>query len=272
MRGSRFTPSRVLGIGEELLSIELLEEHARRFAALLSLAPAAAVAAAARTCAGSGSTCAHCARSTRARRRRAAARRCRPRPSGCSTTSTSSRPPRATSITICRPSFFRRLPRVAADEFAGLPRIYALALELIRIERRPPRRAAAAPVHHRLSVGDAADDRRALGVAERAEARARRTSARARRRARRQPRAPTRRGPAGRGARGRRIQARRVADAGPSRVRHPAASALARVRRARVGTASGTRTRRSPRAGRRSRMRFDRRDSIRPPSRRRWPT
>src|SRR4029079_10492779 len=30
------------------------------------------------------------------------------------------------------PSFFKRLPRVAADEFAGLPRIYAVALELIR--------------------------------------------------------------------------------------------------------------------------------------------
>src|SRR5262245_26984524 len=30
------------------------------------------------------------------------------------------------------PNFFRRLPRVAADEFAGLPRIYAMALELIR--------------------------------------------------------------------------------------------------------------------------------------------
>ncbi len=29
-------------------------------------------------------------------------------------------------------SFFRRLPTIAADEFAGLPRIYALALELIR--------------------------------------------------------------------------------------------------------------------------------------------
>src|SRR5512144_2656191 len=29
------------------------------------------------------------------------------------------------------PAFFRRLPRIAADEFAGLPRIYALALELI---------------------------------------------------------------------------------------------------------------------------------------------
>ena len=29
------------------------------------------------------------------------------------------------------PSFFRRLPRIETDEFAGLPRIYALALELI---------------------------------------------------------------------------------------------------------------------------------------------
>ncbi len=29
------------------------------------------------------------------------------------------------------PSFFRRLPRVAADEFAGLPRVYVLALELV---------------------------------------------------------------------------------------------------------------------------------------------
>ena len=30
------------------------------------------------------------------------------------------------------PAFFRRLPQIAADEFAGLPRIYAMALELIR--------------------------------------------------------------------------------------------------------------------------------------------
>src|SRR5574339_736533 len=30
------------------------------------------------------------------------------------------------------PSFFKRLPQIAADEFAGLPRIYALALELTR--------------------------------------------------------------------------------------------------------------------------------------------
>src|SRR5205814_698427 len=30
------------------------------------------------------------------------------------------------------PGFFRRLPQIAADEFAGMPRIYAMALELIR--------------------------------------------------------------------------------------------------------------------------------------------
>ena len=30
------------------------------------------------------------------------------------------------------PAFFRRLPQIAADEFAGMPRIYAMALELIR--------------------------------------------------------------------------------------------------------------------------------------------
>ena len=30
------------------------------------------------------------------------------------------------------PPFFRRLPWIAADEFAGLPRIIALALELVR--------------------------------------------------------------------------------------------------------------------------------------------
>lgn len=30
------------------------------------------------------------------------------------------------------PAFFRRLPWIAADEFAGLPRVYAMALELIR--------------------------------------------------------------------------------------------------------------------------------------------
>jgi cellobiose phosphorylase len=30
------------------------------------------------------------------------------------------------------PSFFRRLPQIAGDEFAGLPRVHALALELIR--------------------------------------------------------------------------------------------------------------------------------------------
>ena len=39
MPRTAFSTSRVLGAGEELLSIELLEEHARRLAALLSIAP-----------------------------------------------------------------------------------------------------------------------------------------------------------------------------------------------------------------------------------------
>src|SRR5512146_829764 len=39
MRVPAFTVLRTVGTGEELLSIELLEEHARRLAALLSIAP-----------------------------------------------------------------------------------------------------------------------------------------------------------------------------------------------------------------------------------------
>ena len=197
----------------------------------------------------------------------------RRRPNGCSTTSTSSRPPRATSCAICRPSFFRRLPRVAADEFAGLPRIYALALELIRSERRPARCAAAAAIHHRLSVGDAADDRRALGVAERAEARAGRAPARewptcSRRRARigstpialprRSRRSPQAFGdwPAERS----------------SGLRHPPAAALARVRRdtRRVCATSSTRVGGARSDGRRRDPR--RRAAPGRASRRRWPT
>ena len=129
------------------------------------------------------------------------------------------------------PSFFRRLPRVAADEFAGLPRIYALALELIRIERRPARRAAAAAIHQRLPVGHAADDRRAVGVAERAQAGADRAPARARRRARRRSRAHRLAADRAGRARSRRRRAAtdQWPDAGPSRVRHAAAAALARA-------------------------------------------
>ena len=126
----KLTVPRVIGADVELLSIELLEEHARRLAALLSIAPRGH---------GSGRahlrrlkiTCARCATSTRSSPTTRVKRPCRRRRSGCSTTSTSCRRPRATFTTTCRRRIFKRLPRVAADEFAGLPRIYALALELI---------------------------------------------------------------------------------------------------------------------------------------------
>ena len=99
-------------------------------------------------------------------------------------------------------------------------------------ERRPPRRASAAAVHHRVPVGHAADDWRAVGPAERAEAGAGRARARARATCSPQPR---RTGSA----------ADRLADAldagadrlasvaagGASGVRDAAAAAIARVRR-----------------------------------------
>ena len=78
----------------------------------------------------------------------------------------------ATSITICRRRSSAGCRRVAADEFAGLPRIYALALELIR---HSAGRLDAQRLHRfitRVPVDDAADDGRAVGLAERAQARA----------------------------------------------------------------------------------------------------
>jgi len=129
MRRTAFPTSRVLGAGEELLSIELLEEHARRLAALLSIAPEP------------GSGHAHL------RRLKGHIRALR----GLYTALADDARLEATSPAAewlldnfhiisaaardihhdLPPSFFRRLPFVAADEFAGLPRIYALALELI---------------------------------------------------------------------------------------------------------------------------------------------
>src|SRR6188472_4672971 len=129
MPRTAFSTSRVLGAGEELLSIELLEEHARRLAALLSIAPER------------GSGHAHL------RRLKGHIRALR----GVYTALADDARVEATSPAAewlldnfhiisaasrdihhdLPPSFFRRLPFVAADEFAGLPRIYALALELI---------------------------------------------------------------------------------------------------------------------------------------------
>src|SRR5688572_29506283 len=131
MRGSRFTPSRVLGIGEELLSIELLEEHARRLAALLSIAPGRS----------RGSGHAHLRRlrlHVRALREVYIALADDARQEAMSPAAEwlldNFHNISAASRDIHHdlpPSFFKRLPQIAADEFAGLPRIYALALELI---------------------------------------------------------------------------------------------------------------------------------------------
>ncbi|MBI4265245.1 MAG: hypothetical protein HY657_12785 [Acidobacteria bacterium] len=130
MPRSEFTVPRALGGGDELLSIELLEEHARRLAALLSIAPSRA-----------GNGRAH----LRQLKRHMRALR------DVYTTLAEDAQREAMSPAAewlldnfhiisaatrdikhdLPPSFFKRLPRVAADEFAGIPRIYALALELI---------------------------------------------------------------------------------------------------------------------------------------------
>ena len=115
----------------ELLSIELLDEHARRLAALLSIAPPR------RT----GSGRAHL------RQLKEHVRALRDIYTALAEDDRGEAMSPAAEWLLDNfhiisaaardiqhdlpPSFFRRLPRVAADEFAGLPRIYALALELI---------------------------------------------------------------------------------------------------------------------------------------------
>jgi cyclic beta-1,2-glucan synthetase len=125
------TPRSLAGGGLELLGLEPLEEHARRLAALLSLARRGRVAGRAHL-----------------RRLREDARELRQVYTALAedarreTVSPAaewlldnfhiiSATTRDIHHDLPR-SFFRRLPMVATDEFAGLPRIYALALELIR--------------------------------------------------------------------------------------------------------------------------------------------
>jgi cyclic beta-1,2-glucan synthetase len=126
----RSFPSSSLVGKDELLSIELLEEHARRLAALISIAPKRNVSGHAHL------------RQTREHMRAlrtiyaALADDARQEPMSPAAEwlldnfhiiSSAAR-----DIHNDLPaSFFKRLPFVAADEFAGLPRIYALALELI---------------------------------------------------------------------------------------------------------------------------------------------
>jgi cyclic beta-1,2-glucan synthetase len=130
MKRAPFTAPRGLRNGEELLSIELLEEHARRLAALLSLAPRRR---------GLG----------RAHLRQVKEHMRALRHVYTALAQDAQQEPMSPAAewlldnfhiiaAAARdihhdlpPSFFKRLPQIAADEFAGLPRIYALALELI---------------------------------------------------------------------------------------------------------------------------------------------
>ncbi len=116
--------------GGELLSVELLEEHARRLAALLSIAPD-----------GRGQGRAHLRRlkeHMRSLREVYTALAEDARQEAVSPAAEWLLDNFHVIAAAARdiqhdlpPSFFARLPRVAADEFAGQPRIYALALELI---------------------------------------------------------------------------------------------------------------------------------------------
>ena len=116
--------------GEELLSLDLLEEHARRLAAQFTLSPRR-----------SGNGRAHL------RQLQAHMRALRGVYTALSDDARSEPMAPAAEWLLDNfhiisaaardihhdlpASFFRRLPRIASDEFAGLPRIYALALELI---------------------------------------------------------------------------------------------------------------------------------------------
>jgi len=130
VRHAAFTRLRVTGGGVELLSIELLEEHARQLAALLSIEPR-----------GSGSGRLHLRQlkdHMRALRgvytALAEAARHEPMSPAAEWLLDNFHIIAAAARDVQHdlpPSYFKRLPRIASDEFVGLPRIYAIALELI---------------------------------------------------------------------------------------------------------------------------------------------
>ena len=125
------TPRSLAGGGLELLGIELLEEHARGLAALLSLA---------RRRRGSGRT--HLRRLKQDERALRETYTALAEDARRESVSSAGEwlldnfhiiAAAARDIHHHLPSsFFRRLPTIATDKFAGLPRIYAMALELIR--------------------------------------------------------------------------------------------------------------------------------------------
>ena len=68
----------------------------------------------------------------------------------------------------CRGSYYAQLPALARAGHAGEVRVYAMAIELVRHSDSRLDRAAARRVPDQLSDRDAADHRRAVGVAEHA--------------------------------------------------------------------------------------------------------
>ena len=180
----------------ELLGIEPLEEHARRLAALFTVSPRRR---------GSSAHLKRLRQHSRALRRvytvlAIDAKRGEP-PSPAAEWLLDNFHLVLTTLRDIRHdlpvAFFRRLPWIAADEFAGLPRIYAMALELIRLQRGPARCATGAPLRHGIPIGHSLDHGRAVGVAVRAEAGARRASANPGGHPRDQPRPSARRRSAG---------------------------------------------------------------------------
>ena len=173
-------------------------------------------------------------------------------------------PPRSAAVVLQAAS------AIAADEFAGLPAIYALALELIgssagRLDaQRLQRFISAFQSVTPLTIGELWAWPSALKLALLDHLRARATCS---------PATRVHRLAADRLAAAiDRPTLRRLAGAGPSRVRDPAAAALARARRDRVGAAPPARRGAAARADRRSRTRSERKDSTRRPSRPAWPT
>ncbi len=139
--------------------------------------------------------------------------------------------------------YYRELPKLATRELAGTARVYAMAVELLRYSDARLDAAAARPVHQRLPDRGAAQHRRAVGVAQHAQARPDRAPAPALRGADREPRGPPRGGPLLRRLRERAGARPPAAAAGgpPRRVRGPAAAAHARVRRGRRRAAEAAR-------------------------------
>ncbi len=130
VRGGTSTLRSLSGGGLELLGIELLEEHARRLAALLSLA---------RRHGGGRPHLRRLNDDARVLREVYTALADDARRESVSPAAEwlldNFHMISAATLDIRHDlpaSFFRRLPIIATDEFAGLPRVYALALELIR--------------------------------------------------------------------------------------------------------------------------------------------